>query len=682
MAGLAAQPVGAFATALAHGRRLLAHEPSLAEAQALEILKVVPHSPEAQLLLGAAQRAKGEAKAALATLAPLAARAPRWPELHYEFGLAAFDAGEIALAVKAFQRAAQLAPASAPVWRALGDALTVAGEAKAADAAYARHIQASVNDPTLIAAAEALCEDKIAVAERLLKAHLKDHPTDVAAIRMLAETAGRIGRYVDSEHLLVRALELAPSFHPARHNLAIIYYRQNRLEECLSQLELLLEIDPTDPNYRNLQAGALSRVGDVDQSIAVYETILAEYPHQPKGWMSYGHALKTAGRRDDGVAAYRRAIAQQPSLGEAYWSLANLKMFQFQAAEIAAMESALERTDISLEDRFHLHYALGKAFEDAAVYDRSFEHYAEGAKLRRTQLQYDADENTAQIDRSIRLFTPSFFAERQDQGCPAQDPIFVVGLPRSGSTLIEQILSSHSQVEGTAELPEIGHIARGLAGRPQRDQPSKYPDAVGELSADRLRELGELYLARTRIHRKTDKPLFIDKLPNNFAYTGLILSILPNAKIIDARRHPMASCFSGFKQHFARGQNFSYDLGDLGRYYSDYVRLMAHFDAALPGRVHRVIYERMVADTEGEVRRLLAHCGLEFEPACLRFYENDRAVRTASSEQVRQPIFQDAVEHWKHYEPWLGPLKAALGECLDAYPDAPRRSHLDLSNKG
>jgi tetratricopeptide (TPR) repeat protein len=673
MTGLASQPVGAFATALAHGQRLLARDPSLAETQALEILKVMPGAPEAILLLGAARRAKGEAKAALEVLSPLAARAPRWADVHYELGLAALSTQDLPLAVKAFQRAVQLAPNVAPAWRSLGDALIVSGDAKGADAAYARHIQASVNDPDLVAAAEALCDDQIAVAERLLKAHLQAFPTDVAAIRMLAETAGRIGRYGDSENLLLRALELAPSFHPARHNLAVVYYRQNKLEECLRELDLLLEIDPNDPNYRNLQAGALSRVGDVGRSIAVYEKILAEYPNQPKGWMSFGHALKTAGRRDDGVAAYRKAIQQEPSLGEAYWSLANLKMFKFDAAEVEAMEAALDRTDISVEDRFHLHYALGKAFEDAKVYDRSFEHYAEGAKLRRTQIHYDADEVAAQTDRAVRLYTPSYFAERKGQGCPAQDPIFVVGLPRSGSTLAEQILSSHSQVEGTAELPEIGHIARLLADRKSRDQASKYPDAVAELSPERLRELGELFLERTRIHRRTDKPLFIDKLPNNFGHTGLILSILPNAKIIDARRHPMATCFSAFKQHFARGQNFSYELTDLGRYYADYVRLMDHFDRALPGRVHRVIYERMVADTETEVRRLLDYCGLDFEPACLRFYENDRAVRTASSEQVRQPIFQDAVEHWKHYEPWLNPLKAALGQCLETYPDAPRR---------
>lgn len=673
MTGLAAQPVGAFATALAHGQRLLVRDPAMAEEQAQEILNVMPGAPEALLLLGAARRAKGEAKAALEVLSPLAARAPHWGEAQYEFGLAALSTQDLPLVVKAFQRTVQLAPGSAPAWRSLGDALTVSGDAKGADAAYARHIQASVNEPDLVAAAQALCEDKIAVAERLLKAHLQAFPTDVAAIRMLAETAGRIGRYGDSENLLQRALELAPSFNAARHNLAIVYYRQNKLEECLRELELLLEIDPKDPNYRNLQAGALSRVGDVGRSISVYEKILAEYPNQPKGWMSYGHALKTAGRREDGVAAYRKAIAQEPSLGEAYWSLANLKMFQFDDVEVEAMEGALDRTDISVEDRFHLHYALGKAFEDAKTYDRSFEHYAEGAKLRRTQIHYDADETTSQTDRAVRLYTPSFFAERKGQGCPAQDPIFVVGLPRSGSTLVEQILSSHSWVEGTAELPEIGHIARMLADRKSRHEASKYPDAVADLSPERLRELGELYLERTRIHRRTDKPLFIDKLPNNFGHTGLILSILPNAKIIDARRHPMATCFSAFKQHFARGQNFSYELTDLGRYYADYVRLMEHFDQALPGRVHRVIYERMVADTETEVRRLLDYCGLDFEPTCLRFYENDRAVRTASSEQVRQPIFQDAVEHWKHYEPWLNPLKAALGPCLETYPDAPRR---------
>jgi hypothetical protein len=354
-----------------------------------------------------------------------------------------------------------------------------------------------------------------------------------------------------------------------------------------------------------------------------------------------------------------------PGFGEAYWSLANLKTYRFDVPEIEAMRSALTRAELRDEDRYHLEFSLGKALEDGGDFAASFDHYTKGNALRRKSTGYSADETTAHMQRSKALFTRDFFAERVGSGASAPDPIFVVGLPRAGSTLIEQILSSHSQVEGTMELPDISHLARELGGQKLRDEVSKYPETLAGLDRERLRALGEAYIARTRVQRKTDRPFFIDKMPNNFAHLGLIHLILPNAKIIDARRHPMANCFSAFKQHFARGQTFTYDLGELGRYYRDYVELMAHFDAVLPGRVHRVHYERMVADTEGEVRRLLAACGLPFEDACLRFNETERAVRTASSEQVRRPIFTDAVEQWRNYEQWLGPLRDALGPALD-----------------
>ena len=572
--------------------------------------------------------------------------------------------GETEGAIAAFRRATTLEPNMGEAWRALGDQLTLAGDAAGADDAYARHIQASVHDPALMAAAAALCEDRLATAERLLRAHLMDHPTDVAAIRMLAETGTRLGRYADAEALLSRCLELAPSFTAARHNYAIVLYRQQKAAEALPQIALLMAADPSDPGYRNLQAAALGLVGEYGQSIAVYEEILAHYPHQPKVWLSYGHALKTAGRQGDAVAAYRRSLQQAPTLGEAYWSLANLKTVRFTGADAAAMRTQLARPDLSEDDRLHLHYALGKALEDAKDYGASFNHYAAGAAIRRAQAAYDADAVSAEVARSKALFTPAFFRDRSGLGCEDPAPIFVVGLPRSGSTLIEQILASHSMVEGTMELPEVIAIARSLT---KPDEDARYPQALADMDGSRLRALGESFIARTRIHRKQGRPFFIDKMPNNFLHIGLIQLMLPRAKIIDARRHPMAACFSGFKQHFARGQNFSYDLNDIGRYYRDYAALMDHVDAVLPGRVHRVFYERMVADTEREVRRLLDYCGLPFEPACLTFYNNDRAVRTASSDQVRQPIFRDGLEQWRRFEPWLDPLKAALGPAL-AYP--------------
>ena len=555
-------------------------------------------------------------------------------------------------------------------WRALGDHLTAVGDTSGADDAYAQHIKFSTHDPRLMEAAAALCENRIPIAEQLLRTHLKQHPTDVPALRMLGEVAARLHRYADAQVLLERALELAPSFMPARHNYAVVLHRQRKPAAALAEAEQLVANDPLNPSYRTLKAAIASSIGDYDTALQLYSGVLAEYPQNARAWMSYGHALKTTNRQGECVQTYRKSIELAPHLGEAYWSLANLKTFRFTPADIEAMQAQLATTNLTDDDRLQFHFALGKAFEDARQFTESFQHYAEGNRLRRTGVGYDADANIEQMQRSRALFTPEFFAARAGQGAQAPDPIFIVGLPRSGSTLLEQILSSHPLVEGTMELADIVNMARELGGPHARVQ-GAYPESIAALDENALRSLGERYLEQTRIYRRTDAPFFIDKLPNNFAHTGLIHLILPRAKIIDARRHPLGCCFSNFKQHFARGQHFTYSLDDLGRYYRGYVQLMAHFDAVLPGRVHRVIYERMIEDTEGEVRRLLDHCGLPFDERCLRFYENERAVRTASSEQVRRPIYREGVDHWQHYEPWLGPLKSALGSVLEHYPNVP-----------
>lgn len=563
------------------------------------------------------------------------------------------------------------APEHPQALRLLGAALRRQGDVAGAEAAYLRSVKASVNDPELVAAANALSENRLAAAEQILRGVLKARPTDVAAIRMLAETGMRLGRYDDAEKLLARCVELAPGFTAARHNYATVLYRNNKPVEAIGQLDLLLAGEADNPAYLNLKAAALGRIGEYEGAIELYARVLRTHARHPKTWMSYGHALKTVGRQADAIEAYRRSLALAPQLGEAWWSLANLKTVTFSREDIDAMEAELARTDIGDEDRFHLHFALGKALEDEDRWEASFRHYEQGNALRRRDLGYEADETSLHVKRSKALFTPAFFAERAGQGCPAPDPIFIVGLPRSGSTLVEQILSSHSQVEGTQELPDIIAMAKRLGGLAKRSSAGRYPDVLAELSPADLKALGEEYLARAKVHRKLGRPFFVDKMPNNWAHLGLICLALPNAKIVDARRHPLGCGFSGFKQHFARGQGFTYDLTDIGRYYADYVELMAHFDVVLPGRVHRVIYEQMVTDPEAETRRLLDYCGLPFEEACLRFYENERAVRTASSEQVRKPIFTDAADHWRNYDIWLGPLKAALGPVLNAYPEAP-----------
>ena len=662
---------GTLEHALAHAQRLLDRDPVLAGEQATEILRVVEGHPLALQLLAAARLAQGDAPGAVETLTRLTRLQPNWAVAQLDLGVALGRSGRGDEAIAALRKAVALKPDMPQAWRALGDQWLAAGEFDAADAAYANHVSHSTQDPRLLQAALALVEERIPQAEALLREHLKHAPTDVAAIRMFAEVAMRVGRNEEALNLLARCLELAPSFHAARQNYALALHRSNQPEQALAEIDRLLAVAPDHPAYRNLKAVVLCRTGDYAPAIDIYDELLQQYPDNPKIWMSHGHALKTAGHAARAINAYRRSLELEPSFGEVWWSLANLKTYRFSADDLALMRAQLARTDLADEDRLHLQFAVGKALEDGGDYADSFQHYADGNALRRTQLHYSADDTHARVQHIRERYTADFFASRAGMGSSARDPIFIVGLPRSGSTLIEQILSSHSQVEGTMELPEITSITRVLRAQGDGDSAMPYHDVLATLDGDALRELGERYLAHTRIQRKSDAPLFIDKMPNNFMHAGLIHLMLPNATIIDARRHPMACCFSGFKQHFARGQSFSYSLDDMARYYRDYVALMAHFDSVLPGRIHRVVYERMVDDTEAEVRRLLDHCGLPFEASCLRFFENARPVRTASSEQVRQPIYREGVDHWQHFAPWLVPLQMGLGDVLESYPDVP-----------
>jgi tetratricopeptide (TPR) repeat protein len=638
-----AEPTGTLDVAIAHARRLLTSRPDLAEGQARAILEAVPGHSVARLILASARRLQGDAAGAKAILSPLVAAQPRWAEAQHEFGMALTALGE--------------------------------GEAAAAALCLAGVVGASggVRDSRLMQAAAAMVADELAKAEALLSAHLTQFPADTAAMRMLAEIEARFERYAEAETLLARCLELAPDFTAARHNYAVVLNRLNKPVELLREVDLLLAAEPANPGFRALKAAGLARIGEVSAAIAVYEALLAEFPGHIKIRLSYGHALKTAGRTADGVAAYEHCLALEPGFGEAYWSLANLKTYRFTDEKIALMQAQAARADLGDEDRLHLEFALGKALEDRSRWMESFAHYDRGARIRRGRLDYDASDLTGFVERCRALLTSDFFQARAGWGARAPDPIFVIGLPRSGSTLVEQILSSHSAVEGAQELPEIAAMARGLgrgAGGQERAS-EQYPAALEPLIDAELRALGEAFLARTRAYRKTDRPFFVDKMPNNFVHIGLIHLILPNAKIVDVRRNPMAVGFSNFKQHFATGQRFSYDLTDIGLYYRDYADLMRHFDDVLPGRVHRIFYETLVEDTESEVRRLLDYCGLPFEPGCLRFYENDRAVRTASSEQVRRPIFRDGLDQWRHYEAFLQPLATALGPELHAYPESP-----------
>ncbi len=657
--------------ALSHANKLLAVNPALAAEQANEILKVIPGQPNALMLFALAKSRQGDMQASIKIFRELIQLQPNWAAGYLELGMVLRRCGDTEAALDMLRKALRIKQDLPKAWLTLADLYAEMGDSQASDNAYSKHLQYSVTDPQLISAANALVESRIPDAEHALKAYLKLYPTDVAAIRMLAEVAARLGRDVDSENLLERCIELAPSFHFARQNYALILNRLNKPEPALAQAEILLKLEPGNLSYLNIKAVALNKLGDCDTAIKLYESIIAKHTGYSKIWHSFGHTLKTAGFQDRAVHAYRESIRLEPAYGEAYWSLANLKTFRFTEDDVAQMQLQLRSDSLSDGDRFHFDFALAKALEDQNNFADSFRHYEQGNKLRKTLIHYSAERNFRKVEECKALFTGNFFQERKDFGISSAEPIFILGMPRAGSTLLEQILSSHSQVEGTMELPDIISITKTLYRQLIGVGAKSYYPALLDMTKEESVSYGERYINNTKVHRTQGLPFFIDKMPNNFAHIALIKLILPNAKIIDARRHPLACCFSNYKQHFARGQNFSYSLEDVGQYYSDYVKLMSHFDAVLPDRIHRVNYESMVENTEAELGRLLEYCGLPFETGCLRFFENDRPVRTASSEQVRKPIYKEGVDHWRHYEEWLGPLKKVLGPVLDLYPEVP-----------
>ena len=509
-------------------------------------------------------------------------------------------------------------------------------------------------------------ESDPAAAAREADAILRQAPGDVRARLVLGAARRRLGDEAGARAILELLAHAQTGSAFAQVELGLTLASLGEPAAAVAALRRAVALrDDFTTAWRAL-AEQLTLIGEEEEAARLLARHLESASAAPATWLAYGHVLKTAGRSDEAALAYREAIAAAPGLGEAYWSVANLKGAPLSSADEAAVKAQLRRQDLPDQDRLHLHYALGAALEARGETAGAFAHYRAGAELYRRQAAYDAKAAHAAMLRAKALFTPAFFAARAGAGSDCEAPIFIVGLPRSGSTLIEQILASHSQVEGTGELPDIIAMARGLRGDGGE---APYPDVLADLSADELTAVGETYLARTAAYRKLGRPRFIDKMPNNFHHIGLIHLILPRAAIVDARRHPMANGFSAFRQHFARGHAWSYDLADIGGYYRDYLDLMGQFDAALPGRVGRVIHEDLVADPEGETRRLLAWCGLEFEAACLRFWETRRAVRTASAQQVRRPITGDGVDAWRAHEADLAPQRAALGPALESWRD-------------
>ncbi|HWF01468.1 MAG TPA: sulfotransferase [Caulobacteraceae bacterium] len=647
---------------------LLATDVKAAQREAEAVLRRAPQDPRARLILASARRRQHDIAGALALLRPLAGAFPQAPQTQFELGLCLAEAGHPAEAAVALRRAVELKPDHVEAWRALGDLLFGEGDAAGAEHAFAAHDRAAVRDPALRPAAQALFEGRLRDAEALLRQRLALRPADAEALKLYAHALLRLEDYPAAEPLLRSIVAADPGDHGARFSLASALFNQQKAAQAMAEAQRLLALDPAAPPYRNLAAACASLVGDFVRAIRLNQGLVAQFPRHPRVWLNHGHSLRTVGRTSEAVEAYRQAIALAPQLGDAWWALANLKLARFDEADIAAMRAQLARGDIGDEDRLHLDYALGKALEDRRAFEESFGFYAEGARVRRRMRPYDGHIEAALAKRSAEVLSHGFFETLGLGGCLAADPIFIVGLPRSGSTLIEQILASHSQVEGVMELGDIGQLADELlvargAGR------DDYPALIATLTASERQQLGQAYLDRTRVHRRTTRPFFVDKMPNNFRHLGLIRAILPNAKVIDARRHPMGAGFSAFKQHFNQGQSFSYDLRDIGAFYGGYLLMMRQIDLALPGWVCRTVYEDVVEDADGQVRRLLDFCSLPFEEPCLRYWETERPVKTVSSEQVRRPIFRDGLEQWRNYEPWLGPLRDALGPALETWRD-------------
>ncbi|MCW1381401.1 sulfotransferase [Novosphingobium sp. KCTC 2891] len=633
--------------------RALAGNPARAEQQARALIVRNPADPRVRLILASALRRLDRAAEALPLLADLAKAWPRAARTRYEYGLCLCAAGQARDGAAQLDEAVRLDPDLADAWQAMADMAFADGDPLRERRALAALARIGAGHPELGRAAELVALGRHREAEPLLRRWLMARPRDAAAARLLAQCYVAFRAFDNAETLLRHALAVDPASSGARFDLAHALFARQQAADALKELAPLLAADPRNPAWRNLQAGCLALLGDDIGAEAIHAELAAAFPANARIAINHGHALRTTGERERAIAAYRHAATLCPQAGEAWWSLANLKVGALTDADEAAMRGLLAG-NLPDAERMHLEYALGRRCEDAGRAGDAFARYAAGAALARRHFGGAGRDWAAQAQATADLFTPAFLAARKGWGAQSDAPIFVVGLPRSGSTLVEQILASHPDIEGTMELPYIG----ALAGRIEA---AGGADALAAATPEQVRAWGEEYLERAAVHRRLGRKWFIDKMPNNFRHIGLIRLILPHARIVDVRRHPMASGFSCYKQLFAEGQEFSYDLADLAAYYRHYLAIVRHFGKAAPGTVHNLIYEDLVDHTEAEVRRLLAAVGAGFDPACLRFFANDRAVRTVSSEQVRQPIYRSGLDQWRAFESFLAPLAAGLG---------------------
>jgi tetratricopeptide (TPR) repeat protein len=643
---------------------------ALAAAQALRTQ--VPENRDVLYMASVSLRYLKRIPEALGLLAELEGSHPDFSRLFQERGHCHVAMRSAELAIEAFLRAVSLNASLPASWNALQVLFRMTGRPADAEKAAAQAARLASLPAEILTAFGMFADGEVHAAEHAVRQYLLAHANHVEGMRLLAQIGMKLDAVDDAEFLLESVLALAPDYHAARYEYAIALLARHKHVRAREEMQRLLETDPNNRIYRTTLATICTGFGDYAQALPLYREILSETPNDPELHLSLAHALKTLGRTPQAVESYRAAAAARPHYGEAYWSLANLKTYRFTDAEVAGMRSSEASASVVPVDRYHLCFALGKALEDRGDYAESFAFYERGNALKKIECRYRPEplERNAHLQASV--CTAEFFAARQGVGCADRSPIFIVGLPRSGSTLIEQILSSHSQVEGTMELADIPRLVQDLQGRePNPSAPPRYPGMLDELTAQDFTRLGEKYLSDTQVYRR-GRPFFVDKMPNNFRNLGLIHLILPRAKIIDARRDPLACCFSNYKQLFASGQQFTYDLEDIARYYRMYVELMAHWDAVLPGRILRIRHEDVVEDLAGNVRRILEFCELDVEPGCLEFYKNDRTVHSASSEQVRRPLYREGVDQWRRYEAWLDPLKEALGPELSQAATFPR----------
>ena len=637
-----------------------------AEDLAQQILRNHPRDPNILRVSGVALMRQGKFEEASKHLSTSVEIAPDIADGHEQYGLVLAALGQFDEAEESLLAALRLDPNSKTVHSKLARLQSMQGKDEESRKTRDHILEANPHFQKMQDAMKRQADGKHDEARKLVRSVLRENPDDINALNLMGRICLSQEAFNDAEAFLRKAVGLAPDFAAAWAVLSMSLKKQSKHDEAVEALEKALSLEPRNADWHSTLGSLLMVWGKEERALVSLDRALAINPHHAGALLSKGHVLKTVGDQDDAIRAYRAAAKARPDLGEIYWSLANLKTFRFDPDEVESMQTQLDSGKLNDEAELHFCYSLGKYFEDQEDYPKAFEYYTQGGAIKRKDVNYDPVDYANKSDKIIEMFTHKFFEERASFGYSDAAPILIVGLPRSGSTLIEQILSSHSQVDGTAELPDLLQLA--IQTGQYRFDRLKYPESLIDMDANNTEGLGKDYIEST-FHQRQGAPYFTDKMPNNFPHIGLLHLILPNAKVIDARRHPLDSCFGTFKQLFARGQLFSYDLFELGQYYNSYIRLMEHWDRVLPGKVLQVQYEDNVADQENQARRMIEHCGLEWEDQVLRFYETERAVKTASSEQVRQPIYNKSVNSWKRYETELADLILVLEDVLAKLPD-------------